>query len=148
MLIIIAILMAIFFRYTDGMQQGLERQSIMQTRRIIDSALTVVFASYAVKGRLHELSQIDGDNPFVFLEEYSLLPVTYRGEIDGEVSAGLTPGWYYLSWHGLVAYRPRFLESDRYFRIVLDYEDRNQSGLFESDEDNFGQLQFVEVERN
>lgn len=80
MLIIIAILMAIFFRYTDGMQQGLERQSIMQTRRIIDSALTVVFASYAVKGRLHELSQIDGDNPFVFLEEYSLLPVTYRGK--------------------------------------------------------------------
>jgi len=148
MLIIIAILMATFFRYTDGAQQALERQSILQTRRIIDSALTLVFASYAVKGRLDELNQVDGANPFVFLKEYSLLPATYRGELEGKVSAGLAPGWYYLSLRGQVAYRPRFLESDRYFTIVLNYEDRNQSGLFEFDEDDFGQLKFVEVGRN
>lgn len=147
MIIIIAILAVIFFRYTDGTQKALERQSILQTKRIIDSSLTVVFASYAVKGRLDQLNQLEGSNPFVFLEEYSLLPAAYRGEIAQENLAELKPGWYYSRSSGAVVYIPRFLDGVDWYSLVLNYDDVNQSGSFEAGQDLFRNLQFIKKPR-
>ncbi len=147
MIIIIAILMVAFFRYTDGTQKALERQSIIQTKRIIDSSLTVVFASYAVKGRLNELSQIEGSNPFVFLKDYSLLPATYRGEIAQEDLAELKPGWYYSRVSRAVVYIPRFLDGAEWYSLVLNYDDVNQSGSYEAGQDLFRNLQFIKKPR-
>ncbi len=147
MIIVIAILVVIFFRYTDATQKELERQSIMQTKRIIDSSLAVVFASYAVKGRLNELNQVEGANPFTFLEQYSLLPAAYRGEIGHESLADLKPGWYYRRRTGNVIYMPRFLLDAEWYSLVLSYDDSNQSGRFESDHDRFKNLQFIKKPR-
>ena len=59
MIILIAILTSVFFSYLEDTEKELERSSIMQTKRVIDSSLAVVFASYAVGGRLYELHRIE-----------------------------------------------------------------------------------------
>ena len=147
MLIIIAILVVAFFRYVDDAQVALERESILQTKRIIDSSLAVAFASFAVDGRLDELNRLDGGNPFVFLEQYQMLPAGYRGEIDYLALAELDPGWYYVRASGDVVYLPRFQADTEYFRLVLLYDDKNVSGAFEAGIDVFRQLQFIKKPR-
>ena len=145
MIILIAIMIVVFFAYLDDTEKELERISILQTKRIIDSSLAVVFSTYAVAGRLDELNQLAGGNPFVFLKEYGILPSGYVGEIDIDPGVEQAAGWYYLSHRRLVVYRSRFIESDRYFVIVLNYDDRNQSGSFESRVDKIRNLQFVKT---
>ena len=145
MVILIAILMVIFFDYFENSQRGIERQSMTQTRKIIDSGLAVVFASYAVNHRLEELDQLDGGNPFEFLQDFDLLPPGYRGEIEVNLSAALDPGWYYLKHRRLVGYKTFYLETDVYYAVVLDYDDGNRNGRFEPDLDRFNSLRFVEV---
>ncbi len=147
MAIIVAILVVIFFRYVDDTRVALERESVLQTKRVIDSALAVAFASFAVDGRLDELNRLDGGNPFAFLEQYRMLPASYRGEIDNGSLAGRDPGWYFDRASGYVVYLPRFQADTEYFRVVLLYEDRNGSGLFEAGEDSFRQLQFIKKPR-
>ena len=147
MVIIIAILITIFFRYVDHTRIELERQSIQQTKRIIDSSLAVVFASYAVRGRLDDLQQIAGGNPFEFLREYKLLPAAYRGEISAAGSAELVPGWYYARSTGEVHYVPRYLQMSERFEVVLNFDDANQSGRFEAASDHFRNLQFIKKPR-
>ena len=147
MTIIIAILVVIFFRYVDETRIALERESVLQTKRVIDSALAVAFARHAVDRKLDELNRLDGGNPFAFLEEYQMLPAAYRGEIDNGSLAGLDPGWYYDSGSGYVIYLPRFQADTEYFRVVLLYEDRNGSGSFEAGEDSFRQLSFIKKTR-
>lgn len=145
MIILIAILMTVFFSYLEDAEEGLERSSILQTKRIIDSSLAVVFATYAVGGRLDELNDLRGGNPFVFLEEFRILPPGYVAAIDTDLDAGREPGWYYLSQRRLVAYKSLFTGADSYFKVVLNYDDLNQSGSFESQADRFRNLQFVKV---
>jgi hypothetical protein len=70
MIILIAIMMAVFFSYLDDTERELERVSVLQTKKIIDSSLVVVFATYAVNNRLGELNDLDGGNPFVFLTRH------------------------------------------------------------------------------
>ncbi len=145
MVILIAIMMVIFFSYVDDTERELERTSVLQTKKIIDSALAVVFATYAVRNRLYELNDLDGGNPFVFLKEYQMLPPAYVGEIDHDLSTDEVPGWYYLRHRRLVAYHSKFNELDSYFTIVLNYQDNDKSGSFEPATDKFENLQFVEV---
>lgn len=145
MIILIAVLTVIFFSYIDNTEKELERASIEQTRKIIDSALTVVFATYAVKGRLNELNDLDGSNPFVFLREYQMLPSTYQGEIDHDLSENTQPGWYYLKHRKRLGYVSRYLETNFFYSVILNYEDVNQSDRFESGIDKFQNLQFVKT---
>ena len=145
MIILILILVVVFFRYLDSTQRELERVSIQQTKKIIDSALVVVFASYAVKGRLAEIGELEGGNPFIYMAEYQLVPPAYRGETDAQVGAELEPGWYYLKQSGRVLYKSHYLETDSYFSIRLKYDDLNHSGRFEADMDKFLGLQFVKT---
>lgn len=145
MLILIAMLVSVFFSYFEDTERELEHASILQTKKIIDSALAVVFATYAIKGRLNDLNDLNGGNPFVFLKEYAMLPPAYAGELDHDLSFEQAPGWYYLSHRGIVVYKSLFIESDSYFAIVLNYQDNNQSGLFEPAEDRFQNLQFVKI---
>lgn len=145
MIILILILVVSFFRYFDGTQREIERVSILQTKKIIDSALTVVFASYAVNGRLADIGELEGANPFVYMAEYQLVPPAYQGEIDVAISAQLAPGWYYQKQRRGVVYISRYLETNSYFAIRLKYDDLNRSGRYEADQDKFLGLQFVKT---
>jgi hypothetical protein len=145
MIILIAIMMAVFFSYLDDTERELERVSVLQTKKIIDSSLVVVFATYAVNNRLGELNDLDGGNPFVFLQEFELLPPAYVGEVESDLSADQAPGWYYLAHRGKVVYKSYFTDSDSYFAVVLDYQDNDESGSFEPGTDKFRNLRFVRI---
>lgn len=145
MVIIILILIRIFLNYSEETRRVYEQQSIVQTKRIVDSTLAVVFSSYAVDRRLDDLAELDGANPFRFLERYDMLPASYRGEIEHELEDSHAPGWYYLGHRGVVAYKARYSGDHLYFAIVLNYEDRNQSGRFEAGSDRFRNLRFVDM---
>ena len=146
MVILIAILVVVFFSYVDKVRENTERASISRTRAIINSALSIVFATYAVQGRLDDLNDLEGANPFVFLREYKLLPATYVGEIDHGLHDQLAPGWYYLKHIRQVGYKPSHLADSFKFELVLRYGDINQSGRFESGIDVFKGLNFMEFE--
>ena len=104
-------------------------RGVLQTKKIIDSALAVVFSTYAVNNRLNELNELDGGNPFVYLAQYQMLPAAYVGEIDTDLNADQAPGWYYLKHRRVVVYKSHFTGADSYFETVLNYEDNNQSGF-------------------
>jgi hypothetical protein len=145
MIILIVTLVSIFFSYLEDTEREFERTSILQTKKIIDSSLAVVFATYAVNNRLNELNDLDGGNPFVHLAEYGILPTAYVGEIDHDPVEDQQPGWYYLSHRKILIYKSLFSDADRYFTIVLNYQDDNESGSFESASDKFQSLQFVKI---
>jgi len=145
MIILIVIMVMVFFSYVDSAEREFERKSVLQTKKIIDSALAVVFATYAVNNRLGELNDLDGGNPFIFLEEYEMLPPAYVGEIDRDPGDGAEAGWYYLKHRRILVYKSLYSEADHYYKIVLNYEDTNQSGSFESASDRFRGLQFVKI---
>ena len=145
MIILIVTLVSIFFSYLEDTERELERTSILQTKKIIDSSLVVVFATYAVNNRLNELNDLDGGNPFVHLAEYGILPTAYIGEIDHDPGKDQEPGWYYLTHRRILVYKSLFSDADHYFEIVLNYEDRNQSGSFEPASEKFNSLQFVRI---
>ncbi len=141
-LLLILILVAVFFSYVDDTQREFERNSIAQTKRIIDGALAVAFASYAVEGRLDELGELDGGNPFVLLQRYQMLPVAYQGEIVQDLDADLAAGWYYLEHRRIVAYKSHHLDSDSYFSVRLNFNDGDGNGRFDPATDEFLNLQF------
>ena len=113
---------------------------------IINSSLAIVFATYAVEGKLDDLNDLEGANPFVFLRKYKLLPATYVGEIDHGLNDQLAPGWYYLKHLRQVGYKSLHLGDRFNFELVLRYDDINESGRFESGIDVFKGLNFIEVE--
>jgi len=145
MIILIGILIAVFLSYVDKTEREFERASIRQTKKIIDSSLAIVFSRYAINGRLNELNELDGANPFDFLQDFGIAPPGYRGVIQSEVGKDLEPGWYYLARPRLVVYKSYFIGSDSYFAVRLDYRDVNQSGRFEQGIDRFKNLYFLEV---
>jgi len=145
MIILIVILVSIFFSYLEDTEREIERTSILQTKKIIDSSLAVVFATYAVNNRLNELNDFDGGNPFVYLAEYGILPTAYVGETDHDLDEDQQPGWYYLTHRKILVYKSLFSDADHYFKIVLNYEDKNRSGSFEPSSDRFRGLQFVKI---
>ena len=147
MIILIVTLVSIFFSYLEDTERELERTSILQTKKVIDSSLAVVFATYAVNNRLNELNDLDGGNPFVHLAEYGILPNAYVGETDNDLDQDQKPGWYYLTHRKVMVYKSLFSDADHYFKIVLNYQDNNESGSFESASDKFQSLQFVNIDK-
>lgn len=143
MVIIILILIRIFLNYAEETQRVYEQNSILQTKRIVDSTLAVVFSTYAANRRFGDLAELEGANPFRYLEQYQMLPSSYQGEIESDLQTSDAPGWYYLRHRGLVVYKARYTDDHRYFAVVLNYEDRNESGRFEAASDRFRNLQFV-----
>ncbi|MCP4767043.1 MAG: hypothetical protein GY875_12310 [Gammaproteobacteria bacterium] len=145
MVTLIAILILVFLSYVRDTEKALERSSIQQTKRVIDSSLVVVFSNYAVTGRMDRLHELDGANPFVFLEEFEIRFADYRGELGHDLRPRTEPGWYYLKHRKLVGYKAHFIEKDIYFQVRLFYEDRNQSGNFDYGIDQFEHLSFIPV---
>ena len=143
--ILVIILILVFFNYTSRISVTLEKTSIRQTKNIINSTLMVVFASYAVKGELDRLNELNGANPFKHLENYSLLPATYRGDIGVDKLAVSVPGWYYDRANGLAIYKPLYDDKDYYFSIELDYRDVDGSGRFEPEIDEYQRLRFKQL---
>ncbi len=147
MVILILLFIYIFLHYADKAEQTIELQSIKQTQRIINSALVVVFATYASQGRLAELADLEGANPFEFLREYQILPVTYRGEIEIVGASIPERGWYYLSGSGDLMYAPFHLSEPEYFRVKLNYIDIDRNGRFEPGQDQFKALRLVKYKQ-
>jgi len=145
MVILITIVVVVFFSYIDDAKRALEARSVQHTQSVIESALVVVFSTYAVKGELDRLNQIDGCNPFVILREFQIQVAAYERELDNNPDVQTEPGWYYLSHRGLVLFRSYLGLADRYFRVELGYRDNNASGAFEAASDNFDYLKFVEI---
>ncbi len=145
--IIITLILITFIQNQIEQKQGhFEEASLQQTTRVIDSALTLVFAQYAVKHRLNDLNQLDGANPFVFLQQYQLLPTPYHGVKNQDLTQDDAPGWYYLPHRQLTIYKPNHLDSDRSFRVVLGYQDLNQSQRYETNLDQYQYLKFRPTE--
>ncbi len=145
MVIVILILIRVFLTYAEETQRVYEQNSILQTKRIVDSTLAVVFSTYAVNRRLDDLAKLEGANPFRYLEQYQMLPSSYQGEIENDLEASHAPGWYYLRHRDLVVYKARYTDEHRYFAVVLNYDDRNESGRFEVASDRFRNLQFISM---
>jgi len=146
-IILVIIFILVFFNYTNRISVSLEKTSVQQTKNIINSTLAVVFANFAVKGELERLNELNGTNPFEYLEKYSLLPATYRGDIGVDKSKNSTPGWYYDGANGLTIYKPLYDDKDYYFRIELDYRDVDGSGRFEPAVDQYRRLSFRQLPR-
>ncbi len=140
--IIMSALIVLFFNYTDRISIATEKASIQQTKNIINSSLAVVFATYAVKGELDRLNELDGGNPFEHLAEYSLTPGNYQGEIRAGNPDDLEPGWYYDKSSEKVIYKAYYDERVYYFSQVLEYRDVNKSGRFEPNIDVYQMLNF------
>ena len=140
--ILVIIFILVFFIYTNRIYVTIEKTSIQQTKNIINSTLMVVFAGYAVKDELESLNELIGSNPFRYLETYSQLPATYRGDIGVDKSKNSKPGWYYDRANGLAIYKPLYDDKDYYFRIELDYRDVDGSGRFEPAIDEYRRLSF------
>lgn len=145
MVLLILILIVAFFRYFDGNRKGFEQASILRTKKIVDSSLAVVFSRAAINHRLDDLALAEGGNPFEYMAQYDIAHPAYLGELDRDPAVDDLPGWYYLSHRRMVVYKARYLKSDSYFEVVLNFEDVNNSGRFESRLDRFRGLQFVKV---
>ena len=144
-IILVVIFMLVFLNYTNRIAIATEKTSIQQTKNIINSTLAVVFAKFAVKGELERLNELNGGNPFEYLEKYSLLPPTYRGEIGVDNPKDSVPGWYYDQPNGLSLYKTFHDDNVYYFRIELDYRDLDGSGRFEAEIDEYRRLNFRQL---
>jgi len=145
--ILVVVLMLAFLNYTNGISIATEQTSIQQTKNIINSTLVVVFATYTVKGELERLNAVNGGNPFEYLERYSKVPATYRGEIDGDNLEDSVPGWYYDGANGWALYKTIYDDQVYYFTIVLDYRDVDNSGRFETGIDEYRRLSLKQLSR-
>jgi hypothetical protein len=143
--ILVIIFMLVFLNYTNGISASFEKTSVQQTKNIINSTLAVVFATYTVKGELDRLNEVDGGNPFEYLEEYGQLPASYQGEIDIDDLKDSSPGWYYNRANGQVLYKPLYDDQVYYFTIVLDYLDVDNSGGFEANTDEYRRLSLKQL---
>jgi hypothetical protein len=143
--ILVATLWLFFFNYTNKISIATEKASIQQTKNIINSTLAVVFATYVVKGEMDRLNELNGGNPFEYLEKYDLLPATYQGEIGAENKKFSVPGWYYDGLNGLALYKTFHDDKVYYFILELDYRDVDGSGRFESGIDEYRRLNFRQL---
>jgi hypothetical protein len=144
-IILVIIFMMAFLNYTNGISASLEKTSVQQTKNIINSTLAVVFAIYTVEGELEGLNEVNGGNPFEYLERYSQVLATYRGEIDVDNLKVSVPGWYYDRANALAIYKPFYDDNLYHFTIVLDYRDVDGSGRFEPNVDEYQRLSFKQL---
>jgi hypothetical protein len=145
MAILVASFVGTFFYYTDRLSKATEMMSIQQTRNIINSSLAVVFATYAVKGELDLLNDLNGGNPFTYMAEYNLVPESYKGVFKVEELGDLESGWYYDSVNGKVIYKTYYDEGLYFFSVVLDYRDVDGSGRYEPGADEYQRLYFQQI---
>ena len=140
MIFLILIFMYVFLIYVEKAEKAIEIQSIEQTKRIIDGALVIAFATHATSGKLDELDQLDGGNPFELLKEYLMLPASYHGETEVSDPKTLPSGWHYDLNSGDILFVPFYLSEIQVFRIKLGYVDTNKNGSFEAADDEFRRL--------
>lgn len=143
--VIVAALWVLFLDYTDRIAVETEKASIQQTKNIINSSLAVVFASYAVKGELDRIDELNNGNPFVHMAEYNLLPNSFRGVVELTDIDNLEPGWYFDIVSRKVFYKAFYSNRVYYFAQVLKFRDVNGSGHFEAAIDEYQRLYFKQL---
>ncbi len=143
MVILIMLFIYVFLHYADEAEEAIELQSVQQARRVIDSALFIVFATYVTEGRLDELANLEGANPFEFLKKYLVHSIPYRGETGTLDAITAESGWYYLTGSGDLIYVPFGQSASVRFRVSLNYDDINGNGRFDSATDRIKTLKLV-----
>jgi hypothetical protein len=143
--ILVTVFMLVFLNYANRISIATEKASIQQTKNIINSTLYVVFATYTVKGELGLLNEVNGGNPFEYLERYGQVPITYQGEIDVDNLEDSLPGWYYDRLNRRALYKPFYDDRVYYFTILLEYRDVDGSGRFEQGIDEYGGLKLRQL---
>jgi hypothetical protein len=146
-IILVIIFMMAFLNYTNGISASLEKTSVQQTKNIINSTLAVVFAIYTVEGELEGLNEVNGGNPFEYLEKYGVVPTTYQGEIAVDNPKASGPGWYYDGAKGIALYKSLYDDEFYFFAIELDYKDVDGSGRFEPEIDEYQRLSLKQLPR-
>ena len=148
MLVVILILLLFFeflVRIEDG-EKNLERVSIQQTRQIIDSAAAVLVAGLVSSGNLQNLNRLDRANPFALMQRININASNYLGEFETRNELPEEEfGWFYIRAERKVLYRAKFEENSSSYSLNLDYDDRNQSGIFEQEVDAFYRLSFEQL---
>ena len=141
---LVLVLAFVLMDYLERAHRVLEEQSVSQQIRVINSALVVVFSTHAVENRLHDLQQLDGANPFEFLQQFNIALSNYRGE--AQPSNELITGWYYDEKAGVIFFQPLYLEEIPRLKIVFDYLDRNANGRFEKGTDRVRALRLEAID--
>ena len=141
---LVLVLALILMNYLEKAHRVLEEQSVSQQKRVITSALVVVFSSYAVDNRLHELQQLNGANPFEFLQQFNIALSNYRGE--AQLADGLATGWYYDDQAGVIFFQPIYLEDAPRLQVVFDFIDRDKNGVFDKQVDKVRSLRLQELD--
>lgn len=139
---LLLILVIVLMDYLEEAHRVLEIQSVEQQKRVINSALVVVFSTYAVERRLHELQQLDGANPFIFLRQFSITLNNYRGE--ARPGPELATGWYYDESTGEIFFQPVYLQQAPRLKVIFDYVDLDANGKFEKGVDRVRSLRLQE----
>ena len=138
-LALLMVLTITLMNYLERAHAVLEEQSVQQQKRVIDSVLVVMFATYAVDGRLQQLAELDGGNPFEWLKKYDLSATQYRGVFNA-AQPGDSNGWFYDSDAGQIFYRSLYLEYQPRYEVKVGYQDVNQNGRLDPGIDNLNTL--------
>ncbi len=136
-----------------ALRMDAERAAVAQVVGSLRSALGLEVASRAVRNSLHSVPELEGTNPMKLMAQG---PPGYLGDLE-QVDAALLDGgqWYFDAANGALVYLVRFRGSFETtlqapqrlrFRIVLRYEDVDESGRFEPARDRVHGLDLVPME--
>ena len=150
---IISILAILAIDKIWALRMDAERAAVAQVVGSLRSALGLEVASRAVRNSLHSVPELEGTNPMKLMAQG---PPGYLGDLE-QVDAALLDGgqWYFDAANGALVYLVRFRGSFETtlqapqrlrFRIVLRYEDVDESGRFEPARDRVHGLDLVPVE--
>ncbi|MDJ0861044.1 MAG: prepilin-type N-terminal cleavage/methylation domain-containing protein [Gammaproteobacteria bacterium] len=136
-----------------ALRMDAERAAVAQVVGSLRSALGLEVASRAVRNGLRSVPELEGSNPMALMAQ---VPPGYLGELE-QVDAALLDGgqWYFDPGDGALVYLVRFRGSFETtlqapqrlrFRIVLRYEDVDESSRFEPARDRVHGLDLIPME--
>lgn len=140
MVILIALFIVVFLYYLDGAEKELERRSVQQTNRIINSSMMIVFSKLAIRGELNRLNDYVGANPFEFMQDFNLVPPAYQGVVQSKSLTGDRVGWFYVEEEKIVVYKGIFEENILRYTLTLSFKDIDRNGKFDQGKDSVSRL--------
>ena len=140
---IIVTCIAVYLVLIEDISVQADRVARDQVITSIRGSLAMLIYDYSIKGKLQDLAQFDGENPFVPLAIYRSLPSNYHGVIKS-LEMDREPGWYFDLKERLVVFVSLEDRVQRY-RMVFEYEDVNGDGDFNFQIDIVTRLDIEEV---
>lgn len=151
--VIVSVLAVVAIDKIWALRMDAERAAVAQVVGSLRSALGLEVASRAVRNGLLTVPDLAGRNPMDLMAQG---PPGYLGELENADPAMLGGGqWYFDTGHGALVYLVRFPGSFETtlqapprlrFRVVLRYEDVDDSGRFDAGRDRVHGLDLVPME--